>query len=355
MLTWQYTIMNDFNENLLLLDTLNLCCPGCKAQLQRSAKSYSCIACKKDFPIMYGIPDFRLFGDPYLGFEDDYARTQLIVENMNRLDFAGLLKFYWSNSPETPDSLREKFVRTALLGENKAKEILKSFPQSEADKHKTILEIGCGTGGFIVTAAKRYKYIVAIDIALRWLMICRKRVEGMNIKIPLICCCAEFLPFPKNYFDQVVASATIEHTRSQKSVFSESYRVLKQNGVMFVSTPNRFSLSAEPHVYLRGVGFLPRKWMGLYVRLIKGMEYENKRLMSYFELKKMFLKFKNVKFSFPDIDDASLNQLGAWERFQVKVYRKIRLLSIFGLFLLFFGPMYYVLGQKPIQDSDIKH
>ena len=150
---------------------------------------------------MYGIPDFRLFGDPYLGFEDDYSRTKLVAENMDHFDFTGLLKFYWSNSPETPEDLREKFVRAALLGESKAKEILKSLPESETDKHKSILEIGCGTGGLLVTAAKRYGQTVAIDIALRWLTVCRKRLEGVDIKIPLICCCAEFLPFPDNYFD----------------------------------------------------------------------------------------------------------------------------------------------------------
>lgn len=91
--------MNDFNKNLTLLDTLKLCCPRCKGQLQKSIKTYTCIACKKDFPIMYGIPDFRLCGDPYLGFENDYTRTKLIVENMNRFNLEGLLKFYWSNSP----------------------------------------------------------------------------------------------------------------------------------------------------------------------------------------------------------------------------------------------------------------
>lgn len=343
--------MSDLNENLLLLKTLHLCCPGCKGQLQRSAKAYSCAVCKKVFPIMHGIPDFRLFGDPYLGFKDDYARTQLISENMNRFDFAGLLKFYWSNSPETPDSLRSKFVRTALLGDSKAKEILKSLPQSETDKHKTILEIGCGTGGFLSIASKRYKRIVAIDIALRWLIVCSKRLKNVEARIPLICCCAEFLPFPDNYFDMIVSSATIEHTRSQKSVFNESYRVLKQNGVMFVSAPNRFSLSMEPHVYLWGVGFLPRRWMGLYVKLFKGVEYKNKRLASYFELKRLFHKFKCVKFSFPDIDDESVKQFGALERLQAVVYRKMRLLRIFRLFLLLFGPVYHVCGWKHSQKS----
>lgn len=295
---------------------------------------------------MYGIPDFRLFGDPYLGFEDDYRRTRLIAENMNRFDLAGLLRFYWSNSPETPDDLREKFVRAALLAENKTGEILKSIPQQRSDIQKTILEIGCGTGGFLVSAAKRYKRIVGTDIALRWLTVCRKRLEEADIEIPLMCCCAEYLPFPDNYFDQIVACATLEHTRDQHAVLSESHRVLKENGTIFISTPNRFSLSAEPHVYLWGVGFLPRKLMPLYVKLLKGVEYKNKRLLSYFELRKLLWKFKCVKFSFPDVDDASIIQFTPWEKFQAVIYLKIRKLKIFRLFLLFCGPVYYITGQK---------
>lgn len=233
-----------------------------------------------------------------------------------------------------------------MLGEAKAKEILKSLPRFQDDMEKSILEIGCGTGGFLVSAAKRYKHIAGVDIALRWLIVCRKRIEEVNIEVPLICCCAEFLPFPDNCFDQIVACATIEHTRNQNAVLSESYHVLKENGAIFISTPNRFSLSVEPHVYLWGVGFLPRKLMGLYVKLFKGVEYENKRLISYFELKRLFQKFKCVKFSFPDIGNASIAQFTPWEKFQATVYRKMRNLSVFKAFLLFFGPVYYVFGRK---------
>lgn len=329
-----------------MINSLSICCPLCKGLLSQENDALNCTLCGKAYPIISGIPDLRVFGDPYLGFEDDYRRTRLIAENINRFDLAGLLKFYWSNSPETPDSLRGKFVRAALLGEAKAKEILKSLPQSRDDMNHSILEIGCGTGGFLVPASKRYKSIVGVDIALRWLTICKKRLEESSIEIPLICCCAEYLPFPDNCFDRVIACATIEHTQDQNAVLSESHRVLKRNGTIFISTPNRFSISVEPHVYLWGVGFLPRKLMGLYVKLFKGVEYKNKRLLSYFELNKLFLRFKDVKFSFPDIDDASITQFTPWEKLQALTYRKIRKLSIFKAFLLLFGPVYYVFGRK---------
>lgn len=337
---------NKTDKNIELLKYVDLCCPKCKSELDQKAESFNCVNCKKHFPVMHGIPDFRLFGDPYLGFDNDYSRTKLVAENMDRFDLEGLLKFYWSNSPETPYDLRKKFVRAAMLGEAKAKEILRVLPLSENSSTQKFLEIGCGTGGLLVAASRKYGQIIGTDIALRWLTVCRKRLEEAKVDIPLVCCCAEHLPFKDKFVDQIAACATVEHTRNQVDVISESYRVLKNGGDIFISTPNRFSISVEPHVYLWGVGFLPRKWMGFYVKLMKGVEYKNKRLLSYFNLKAMLSKFKCVEFSFPDVDDSSIGQFTSFERLQVSVYKKMRRLTLFKLFLLLLGPMYYIAGKK---------
>ena len=336
-------------DNISLLDKLPLCCPKCKEKIAKYPEKYRCDTCNKDYPVMYGIPDFRLFGDPYLGFEDDYARTKLVVDNMAGLDLEGLLKFYWSNSPETPESLRSKFVRTAMLGEIKGKQVVDDISQGQDErfgKEKVVLELGCGTGGFLVQAAQKYKQVIGADIALRWLTVARKRLEQSQVEVPLICCCAEHLPLPDNFCDITVAYATLEHTRDQNEVIGETYRVLRPKGGFYINTPNRFSITAEPHVYVWGVGFLPRNWMNAYVKLIKGVEYKNKRLLSYFELKKILNRFQNVVFSLPDVDDKILEQFGSWKKFQVKIYRLIKNIKVFKAILLLFGPMYNVRGEK---------
>ncbi len=337
-------------ENLKLLEGLPLCCPQCKGSILQKKERFLCNVCKRQFPVIAGIPDFRIFGDPYLNFEDDYKRAQLIAENAPKFNFQELLKFYWSHSPETPPPLREKFVRTALLAEAKAEGILKELALFSEDLIKidqNVLEIGCGTGGFLVSAVKTYSHVIGIDIALRWLIVARKRLEESGKKVPLICCCAEYLPFPDGFFNLVVTAATLEHTRDQSRVISESYRVLQDRGILFLSTPNRYSLTVEPHVYLWGVGFLPRSWMHRYVYLLKGVNYKNYRLLSYFELKKLLNPvFSKVKFSLPDVDNTMLINFSRWKRFQVSVYRKLRKVSLFRAFFLLCGPMYHIIGQK---------
>ena len=334
------------------LNALPICCPLCKGRLSQNDDALACHHCEKRYPVISGIPDLRVFGDPYLGFEDDYKRTQLVIENVHRFDFSGLLEFYWSNSPETPNHLRKKFISSVLAGEAKGETVLKvlDFCDGEEGKNtKSVLEIGCGTGGFLVPAARKYPAIIGTDIALRWLIIAKKRFEEAGVEIPLVCCCAEHLPFPDGYFNLVVANATIEHTRHQEQVVSESHRVLCSKGKFFLSTPNRFSLIAEPHVYVWGVGFLPRSWMHHYVKFRKGVDYKKIRLLSYFELKRILGKhFQDIRFSLPDIDEVSLANFSDRKKFQVKIYRWIRKILLGKAFLFLFGPIYHIVCQKNI-------
>src|SRR5581483_8341823 len=63
-------------------------------------------------------------------------------------------------------------------------------------------------------------------------------------------CAAERLPFPEETFDVVVASDVIEHVQDAGAVVAEAARVLRRGGLLFLATPNRFSLGLEPHVRL---------------------------------------------------------------------------------------------------------
>jgi SAM-dependent methyltransferase len=46
------------------------------------------------------------------------------------------------------------------------------------------------------------------------------------------------LPYNENYFDKIVSFETIEHTTKYKEMLQEFQRVLKPDGIAFISTPN---------------------------------------------------------------------------------------------------------------------
>ena len=52
----------------------------------------------------------------------------------------------------------------------------------------------------------------------------------------------------------------LEHVAGQKDLIGEAHRVLAPRGVLFLATPNRWSLAPESHVKVWGLGFLPRAW-----------------------------------------------------------------------------------------------
>ena len=249
------------------LRSMKFVCPLCKGKLDVQNDGYQCLACRKEYLLHSGIPDFRVFPDPFLSYQEDYERTEIVLAGLQKFDFEKLLEHYWSFSDITPPILRLKFIRSAVLGEYRGNQTLEII-ESNFDKIAgMILEIGCGTGNFLAVAAKSFEKVIGIDIAMRWLHVSRRRFMDLGLEIPpLICCCAEFLPFDNNSFELVVMSSTLEFVQDQPKVLAECGRVIDEKGSLFITTVNRFSIARDPYSYLWGVGFLPRKWQAKYVK-----------------------------------------------------------------------------------------
>ena len=55
-------------------------CPRCKGELAANSTSYRCDRCAITYPVLFGIPDFRLRSDRYLSLEDERAKARLLYE-----------------------------------------------------------------------------------------------------------------------------------------------------------------------------------------------------------------------------------------------------------------------------------
>jgi ubiquinone/menaquinone biosynthesis C-methylase UbiE len=110
-------------------------------------------------------------------------------------------------------------------------ELLKFFQPSA----KRVLDIGCGFGDFLSHVEKDGAQVCGIDISDYALKEARKRVVGKLQKIDVG---KEALPFRNNYFDVVTIFDVVEHLESPELVLNESFRTLKNNGLIFLTTPN---------------------------------------------------------------------------------------------------------------------
>lgn len=336
-------------ENLLpSLKEIEFVCPLCRGRLSVIANGYECSSCRKSYLLYHGIPDFRVFPDSFLSYREDYERTDIVIAALEKFNLEELLEHYWSFSDITPAALRPKFVRSALLGEHRAHRTLEILERHDIDSTKKVLEIGAGTGDFLAAAAGTFKQVIGIDIAMRWLHVSRRRFMDKGLPVPpLVCCCAEFLPFADNTFDSIVSTSTFEFVKDQSKVLAECTRTLTENGVLYLNSANRFSLGKDPYSYLFGVGFLPRDWQARYVYRRRGASYENIKTFSYREMKMLLEKFFVIKeVSLPEIPDLALNKFNSAMRLQIRAYQLLKKNPLSSFLLRWIGPGWNVVAHK---------
>jgi len=116
-----------------------------------------------------------------------------------------------------------------------------------------LLEIGCGTGKFVVLAAKELDCAgVGIDIdpdSSRYASYLAGKL-GVKNRTGFLCGDGFSLPFPDETFDVVMSEGVIEHftTKQEVELLKEHRRVCKQGGIILVSVPN---LLCIPHTFCK--------------------------------------------------------------------------------------------------------
>jgi ubiquinone/menaquinone biosynthesis C-methylase UbiE/uncharacterized protein YbaR (Trm112 family) len=338
----------------LIFHRVDICCPACKGNLLSAAGKdlIECESCGRKFPIIFGIPDLRVFEDPYLTIDQDRSKAKELANQFNKLDFAGLVEYYYHDKRDVPQSQIQQYVRGIMAGPARAQGALMSWGLSSGDKIKTsnlsLLEVGCGTAPILVTAGRRYPKMVGVDIGLRWLIIGLKRLHESELDIPLICACAEALPFPDSSFDGVIFDSVLENVRDQTRSMKESYRLTRPGGRIFISTPNRYSLGPDPHIGLFAGGFLPETWVAAYVRR-KGGIPPKRRLLSYGSLKKTISNsgFSMINISIPDIPAGQRRYYQGVKGSLIKLYSIMKRMPGGRTILTNLGPVLNAVAKKP--------
>jgi len=324
-------------------------CPICKGALTQQSDAYYCAHDQRAFPVTLDIPDFRVFPDGATERDPREAKVARLAEEYPKRTFAELVEFYYHISSEIRPDLAQSQIRHVLSGPARAEIALRDIQQqSQISLQDSFLEIGCGSGGFLVAASRVFHQAIGLDIALWWLLIAKKRLEEAGYPANLICAFAERLPFPIDSFQLVVGSDVIEHTPKQVELMIEAYRVLANNGALFLATPNRWSLTPEPHVKVWGVGFLPRAWRAPYVRLVRKVPYEKVITLNYFDARALIAQtqFGKWKILLPEFHPDHVAQLPAWQRAVVPIYHALKALPLVKGLVYLFGPLFYIIGIK---------
>ena len=113
------------------------------------------------------------------------------------------------------------------------------FAKKKIKKGSKILDVGTGEGygsAYLALADKEFN-VIGIDIDKNYILHARKKYTFNNLKFKLYN--GNKLPFEDSKFDAVTAFQVIEHIKDEHNFISEIYRVLKPNGILIITTPNR--------------------------------------------------------------------------------------------------------------------
>tara|TARA_B100001989_G_scaffold12957_1_gene8092 strand:+ start:1900 stop:2598 length:699 start_codon:yes stop_codon:yes gene_type:complete len=112
-------------------------------------------------------------------------------------------------------------------------EHIKSF----SDKNLKILDVGCGTGDISAYLYDKGNYLTSLDVSKLMLEKASSRFSDKNIKWIEIEESGN-LPLESSMFDTVIISSVLEYHKNPKLLISESYRVLKKNGLLIFTVPD---------------------------------------------------------------------------------------------------------------------
>ncbi|WZO96373.1 methyltransferase domain-containing protein [Isosphaeraceae bacterium EP7] len=244
---------------------LGLACVVCRGELLSHGGGHECEACSHVYPDIAGIPDMRLANDRYLSLDEERAKALRLAAGESTGDLGSMVSAYYAMTADVDARRRAGFSSHIEGAERRGATLAGLLP-----KRGQILEVGCGSGGFLSACRDRGLDAVGVDIGLRWLVMARRRLADRGGTASLVAASADRLPWPDATFDAVVADSVLEHTDDALASLCEWRRVLKPGGRLLVWSPNRHFLGRDPHVFLVGVGWMPRSWAERYVRLRRG-------------------------------------------------------------------------------------
>lgn len=174
-----------------------------------------------------------------------------------------IIRKYWLN---TPEFFSEKYQTSFIQSLSPVNAFLitrrKKVLELAGDaKDKKILDVGCGSGIFMIDFTKMGAVVTGVDYSQKMLDIAQKELE--NHKIPrnkyfFKKADATKLPFKDKSFDIVLATGLSDYLTDQENgkFIKETARVLKKDGKLIVSFP----VEKSPFSFVRsGLGLQIRQ------------------------------------------------------------------------------------------------
>ena len=190
-------------------------CPICKGSLIKHINTFHCKVCMEDYPI----------------------KNNIIYFSKSEIQQSSFFKKEW----------RQKLRDTK---DYNLPNINQKFDLSQIKRYtlplnnKVLLDAGCGTGLSTLPLLSQGAQILFLDIIPESLDFIQMFIRNRKISGNFLLIVADLnnIPIITNSVDIVWSGGVLEHFKSIKRPYLEIYRVLKENGDLIFSIPNKFGL-----------------------------------------------------------------------------------------------------------------
>jgi len=267
-------------------------CPRCRGTLvpppSDAIPTLECTRCSATYPVVDGIPDLRVPDACAIDLRADTEVARALALEADALSLEDLVRRALSSrSPrEWTQARLDLRTRQSLEGPERMRAEVRDWLRPCLEGAGPVLDAGCGFGGLIAAAAAEGIEVVGVDASLLNLVVARRLLAARGQRARLAAALVEHLPLADASLSALLALDVVEHVGDAGRFLAEAARVTRGGGRMALSTPNRFSLAAEPHVSVWGVGWLPRPWQPAYVRWRSGIDYRWVQLLGPRELRR---------------------------------------------------------------------
>lgn len=323
------------------------CCPQCHDDLAPVDHDWLvCSGCAKRYEVIDGIPDLRMPGVSWVDYEADRNAAHELATDFSHLT--------------ADESIRWLFSRRSFWDERiiamRTKQTFGSVERLQTDldgwlapmARPGFLDLGCGAATLLAAAAKRGIPGIGIDVSLLWLVVGKRLIQHHGGHAVLAAALGEALPLRAASVPATITLDVIEHVANPVHFLREIDRVVAHNGGLAFSSPNRFSLAAEPHVFVWGVGWLPRRWQGAYVQWRTGRHYESTNLLSAWEARRIVHTHTSFRAHLvvPQVPSQEIARFPRWRATLARLYNRLAPRSAFRTLLLTVGPFFRIVSAK---------
>jgi ubiquinone/menaquinone biosynthesis C-methylase UbiE len=257
------------------------------------------------YPIVAGIPDLRATLDADITVARERADARVLAEMLSRQDGDSL-----SEDVALLARSGGAFAEDSGIGAaySNSEDVLNDWQELDRfmPEPRMVLDVGCGSGALLEAAGRRWPVCVGVDGSLRQLVMARHRLNHAGVRARLVCANADALPFADGLFDRVIAEWVLERSPRKERALREWNRTLGEQGRLWISTSNRWSVSRDPQLGIPALSWLPMQLVDLWAKW-HGLTFPQRALVGTQRLRRLLEEtgFSRVRLGKPVTDESS--------------------------------------------------